>query len=47
MLESEVNEEIQQESEQAMMQQTGQQLAPQAFDAVKEQMMAQQGNEEQ
>ena len=41
------DEEIQQESEQAMMQQTGQQLAPQAFDAVKEQMMAQQGNEEQ
>jgi hypothetical protein len=40
-------DQIQQEQQQAMMMQTGQQLAPQAFDAVKEQMMAQQGNEEQ
>tara|TARA_B100000795_G_scaffold138067_1_gene103113 strand:- start:819 stop:2129 length:1311 start_codon:yes stop_codon:yes gene_type:complete len=43
-------EEMNQEMQQAQMQQTGQQLAPQAFDAVKEQMMAQQqpqGNEEQ
>jgi hypothetical protein len=40
------DEEIQQETQQAQMQQTGEQLAPQAFDAVKEQM-AQQGQVEQ
>jgi len=44
------DEEIQQQMQQQQMQQTGEQLAPQAFDAVKEQMMAQQqpqGNVEQ
>ena len=40
-------EEMEQEEQQAMMMQTGQQLAPQAFDAMKEQMQQQppQGNE--
>jgi len=44
------DEAIAEETQQQQMQQTGQQLAPQAFDAVKEQMMAQQqpqGSEEQ
>ena len=39
-------EQMQQEEQQAMAMQTGQQLAPQAFDAMKEQMTAQQGNEQ-
>jgi hypothetical protein len=39
-------EQMQQEEQQAMMMQTGQQLAPQAFDAMKEQMTAQQGTEQ-
>jgi hypothetical protein len=35
------DEQMQQEEQQAMMMQTGQQLAPQAFDAMKEQMQQQ------